>query len=487
MNGSDAKMSLYVSELAEDVSEETLYSVFKETPIQSLRLIRDAANVSRGYGYVNFADHETAAKALDLYNFTKIDGKEIRIMWNIRDPSKRKSQVGNTYIGHLPVDCTARQVYDTFKAIGDILSCKFVKGKNYSHAFVQFTTAEAANVAVEKVNGVMMGGEPIIVSHYEKREHWTNVYLRDFPADATAEELQELLAKFGKVTPGGFYAPVTPEGKLVGFACANFENREVAQSAIDGLHEMELRGSKLYCVRALNKKERSIRQTKRRHELMQRSKYTNLYVKNFDENLTDAEFHAMFAVFGDIVSAVIKRDNGVSKGFGFVNYDKSEDANRAIAEMNNKVIAGNKTLYVALHQPAALRRQTLVQQHQAQTPYNMNGMPMTGMRPMMPYAGMPAYARPMAYPTRIPVQSATAANMPVAQPVAVAQPVMDNRQVLGEALYPNVLAVVNNDADLAGRITGMLLEFPEDRIRHLTADREELTAVVATAQTQLQA
>ncbi len=163
MNDLDASMTLYVSDLSKHVHEETLFSVFRDTPIQSLRIIRDSAKVSRGYGFLKFADHEMAAKALDRYNFTKIDGKEIRIMWYTRDRMKRKSQVGNTYIGHLPVDCTARQVYDTFKAIGDIMSCKIVKGKNYSHAFVQFTTAEAANVAVEKFNGVQVGGEPIVI------------------------------------------------------------------------------------------------------------------------------------------------------------------------------------------------------------------------------------------------------------------------------------------------------------------------------------
>ena len=40
----------------------------------------------------------TAARALDVLNFTPLNGKPIRIMYSHRDPSIRKSGTGNIFI-----------------------------------------------------------------------------------------------------------------------------------------------------------------------------------------------------------------------------------------------------------------------------------------------------------------------------------------------------------------------------------------------------
>ena len=58
-----------------------------------------------------------------------------------------------------------------------------------------------------------------------------------------------------------------------------------------------------------------------------RQKYTNVYVKNLPEQVTDEEFTEMFSKFGITTSCVIARnEDGVSKGFGFINYENSENA-----------------------------------------------------------------------------------------------------------------------------------------------------------------
>lgn len=40
----------------------------------------------------------TAARALDVLNFTPVNGRPIRIMYSHRDPSIRKSGAGNIFI-----------------------------------------------------------------------------------------------------------------------------------------------------------------------------------------------------------------------------------------------------------------------------------------------------------------------------------------------------------------------------------------------------
>lgn len=65
-----------------------------------------------------------AERALDTMNFDTLKHKPIRIMWSQRDPSLRKSGVGNVFIKNLDKSIDNKAMYDTFSAFGNILSCK---------------------------------------------------------------------------------------------------------------------------------------------------------------------------------------------------------------------------------------------------------------------------------------------------------------------------------------------------------------------------
>ena len=52
-------------------------------------------NANNDYGTSNYQTPQDAEQALDRLNFELLNGRPMRIMWSQRDPSVRKSGVGN--------------------------------------------------------------------------------------------------------------------------------------------------------------------------------------------------------------------------------------------------------------------------------------------------------------------------------------------------------------------------------------------------------
>lgn len=114
------------------------------------------------YIYMNI--YVSAERALDTMNFDMIKGRPIRIMWSQRDPSLRKSGVGNVFIKNLDKNIDNKAMYDTFSAFGNILSCKVAQdesGASKGYGFVHFETEEAANKSIDKVNGMLLNGKKV--------------------------------------------------------------------------------------------------------------------------------------------------------------------------------------------------------------------------------------------------------------------------------------------------------------------------------------
>jgi polyadenylate-binding protein len=81
-------------------------------------------------------------------------------MWSQRDPSIRKSGVGNVFIKNLDTTIDHKALYDIFCAFGNILSCKVMtdeNGQSKGYAFVHFENQDSADRAIEKINGMIIG------------------------------------------------------------------------------------------------------------------------------------------------------------------------------------------------------------------------------------------------------------------------------------------------------------------------------------------
>jgi len=67
-----------------------------------------------------------------------------------------------------------------------------------------------------------------------------------------------------------------------------------------------------------------------------------MYVSNLSFHTTDADLKKLFEEFGAVSSAkvITDRETGRSRGFGFVEMDSNDDANKAIKGLNGKDLEG---------------------------------------------------------------------------------------------------------------------------------------------------
>lgn len=386
--------SLYVGDLHPDVTEAMLYEIFNSVgPVGSIRVCRDSVTrKSLGYGYVNFHAVADAERALDTLNYSSIKGRACRIMWSQRDPSLRKSGVGNIFVKNLDRSIDNKALYDTFSLFGNILSCKVAsdgQGKSKGYGFVHYETEEAAKQAIERVNGMQIGEKTVEVHPFQKRldrpsdgPAFTNLYIRGFPNEWGEEKLTEEFGKFGAITSSTIMEDMQGRGK---FAFVNYDKPEDAQSAIDALHKKDWRTEEekteaegkeeeldadghpkhlMYVGKAQSKRERQSQLRGNQPQPAETSKAgVNLYVKNLDESTDDNSLRELFEPFGKVASSVAMRDErGICKGFGFVCFASPDEATKAVTEMHLKVVKG-KPLYVGLAEKREARQERLRQRY----------------------------------------------------------------------------------------------------------------------------
>lgn len=396
--GAFINASLYVGDLDLAVTEGQLFDLFSQIgPVASVRVCRDQIRrLSLGYAYVNFHAAQDANHALEVLNFTPINGKPIRIMFSHRDPSIRRSGYGNVFIKNLDHSIDNKALHDIFITFGTVLSCKVAtdfNGQSKGYGFVQFEHEDAAQKAINQLNGMLINGKQVYVGFFIRRQEresangtpkFFNVYVKNLPEKFTDDDLKNEFGAFGEITSA--VVMKDENGNSRGFGFVNFKDSSAAASAVEKCNGKALNDRVLYVGKAQKKAEREAelkaKYEQERSGRMEKLQGCNLYLKNLDDTVNDDRLKELFRPFGTIISCKVMVDSqGQSKGSGFVQFSSPDEANSAINEMNGKII-GKKPLYVAVAQRKEERRARL-QAHFAQL--SAQGT----MTPAMP--SMPSY------------------------------------------------------------------------------------------------
>ncbi|GFS46619.1 poly(A) binding protein 8 [Actinidia rufa] len=345
--------SLYVGDLDFNVTDSQLYDLFNQVgQVVSVRVCRDlSTRRSLGYGYVNYSNPQDAARAIEVLNFTPLNDKVIRIMYSHRDPSVRKSGAANIFIKNLDKAIDNKALHDTFSSFGNILSCKIAtdhsgQSKGYGK--------QERDTAMNKTK-------------------FNNVYVKNLSESTSEEDLNKIFGEYGILT--SVVVMRDGDGKSKCFGFVNFENTDAAANAVEALNGKKIDDKEWYVGKAQKKSERELELKSRfeqsSKEVVDKFQGLNLYVKNLDDSIDDDKLRELFSEFGTITSCKVMRDpSGISRGSGFVAFTTAEEASRALAEMNGKMV-GSKPLYVALAQRKEDRRARLQVQFSQMRPVAM--------------------------------------------------------------------------------------------------------------------
>ena len=155
----------------------------------------------------------------------------------------------------------------------------------------------------------------------------TNLIVNYLPHSMTEEDVRNLFSGVGRVQSCKLIKDKLSQTSL-GYAFVNYSTAEEAEKAIQSLNGLSLE-NKTVKVSFARPSCASI-------------KNANLYVAHLPVAYSTHDLEALFRPYGVIITSRVLVDNstGISRGVGFVRYDKNTEAETAICALNGNLLPG---------------------------------------------------------------------------------------------------------------------------------------------------
>ena len=334
-------------------------------------------NTPKPFAYIKFKTKDEAQEALKVLHLKEFNNYIIKAepfkSSKNKEPKKHNTDL---FINNLPKDCTPKDIYEAFSKFGQIDSVELKTSKTgecLGYGYVDFTTEESANEAIEKMDKATIKDKVINVSLFtpknERMENFGNqnilpmVVVKKFPNDMDSKALKNTFDIYGVIMISGIineppiFLAENPKYKDSAEELSNinrygiilYTKKEEANAAYNQLQEKFDLVLTEADSRIIDKLKKEI------HDSM-KAKYdgANLIVKNLPKEVDDTILYKIFIKYGPISSAKVDTqgvmkdiidDQGnvldkkfvyESKGFGYVCFRKSEDAQKAKNEINGQ-------------------------------------------------------------------------------------------------------------------------------------------------------
>ncbi|XP_059190152.1 embryonic polyadenylate-binding protein-like isoform X1 [Centropristis striata] len=425
--------NVYVKNFGEDYTDEKLKEVFSAFGrTLSVRVMKDERGRSRGFGFVNYANHEDAQKAVNEMNGKDLNGKIIyagraqkrlerqgelkRKFDQIKQDRIQRYQGVNLYVKNLDDSIDDERLRKEFAPYGTITSAKVMTDGSQSKGFgfVCFSSPEEATKAVTEMNGRIIATKPLYVALAQRREErkaiLTNKYMQRL---ATLRTMTSPI--IDSYQQGGYYMTV-PQPPTRSFYDHN---------AVSNMRPVP-------------------RWTGQPQRLQ--GPYSNQFVGTAVPRRGSTPIATVRQASTQaprIISSSQKTNNMATQTVG-----GRTDVPGMTRSGQYKYSSAVRNVQQVLTIPAPMARIQVV--------------PAPVMEPPVPIQGPE----------------------PLTASMLAAAPLMDQKQLLGERLYPVVHSL---HPSLAGKITGMLLEIDNSELLHMLETPESLHSKVDEAIAVLQA
>jgi polyadenylate-binding protein len=192
-----------------------------------------------------------------------------------------------------------------------------------------------AQAARDALNFTVHEGRELLILPFDKNlkaSIKSNLFVKNLGPKCTNRDLYNLFRPFGDISSSKLALDL--EGKSKRYGYVQYKNIEDAKKAKTEMNGKEYEGKKLVVdyYKAPERKDPS-------------KGFTNVYVKSLPpEVTTKEELEKLFKPFGPITSSFISSKEYQEKlsYYGFINFEKPEDAVKAIEGLNDKEINGAK-------------------------------------------------------------------------------------------------------------------------------------------------
>jgi|UniRef100_A0A2N9H628 polyadenylate-binding protein len=501
--------NIFIKNLDKALDHKALHDTFSSFGnILSCKVATDANGQSKGYGFVQFDNEESAQNAIDKLNGMLINDKQVYVGHFLRkqerDGASNMTKFNNVYVKNLSeatTDEDLNKIFGEYGAITSAVVMRDVDGRSKCFGFVNYENADDAAKAVEALNGKKFDDKEWYVGKAQKKSErevelkgkfeqsikeavdkyqGMNLYVKNLDDSISDEKLNELFSEFGIITSCKVMRD--PNGISRGSGFVAFSTSEEASRALDSMNGKMVVSKPLYVALAQRKEERRARLQAQFSQMRPMAPSIAPRMPIYPPGAPGLGQHYLY---GQAPPAIIPPQ----AGFGY-QQQLVPGMRPGGAPMPNFFVpmpqqgqqgqrpggrrgAGHVQ---QTQQPVALMQQQMLPRgrvYRYPPGRNMPDVPMQGMAGGMlsvPYdiGGVPMRDAALGQP--MPIQA-------LATALANAKPELQ-RTMLGEALYPLVDQL---EHDSAAKVTGMLLEMDQTEVLHLLESPEALKAKVAEA------
>lgn len=222
--------NVFIKNLDSSIDNKALHDTFAAFgSVLSSKVAVEFNGQSKGYGFVQFDNEESAQNAIKQLNGMLINDKKVYVGLFVRRQERVEAngspKFTNVYVKNFPdtyTDEDLKKLCSTYGTITSAVVMKDTAGNSRCFGFVNFESPDSAAAAVEKLNGTTVNDDKVLyvgraqrkaereaelkakfeqerIRKYEKLQG-ANLYLKNLDDSINDEKLKELFSEFGTIT-----------------------------------------------------------------------------------------------------------------------------------------------------------------------------------------------------------------------------------------------------------------------------------------------